>query len=120
MSTRALHLGAAGAVLDGYSRDTKDIFPLGFPVFSRGRYAQDQGPRGKVTDYRVPLQIGQAKVNPGDIIFGDMDGVVVIPQEVEKEAFVNALEKVKGENQVRDAIRAGMSTVEAFKKYGVM
>lgn len=120
MSTRALHLGAAGAVLDGYSRDTKDILPQGFPVFSRGRYAQDQGPRGKVIDYRVPLQIGQAKVNPGDIIFGDIDGVLVVPREVEEEAFVNALEKVSGENTVRDAIRAGMSTVEAFRKYGVM
>ena len=120
MATGAMHLGAAGAVLDGYSRDTKDLLPMGFPVFSRGRYAQDQGPRGKVIDYRVPLQIGQAKVNPGDIIFGDMDGVLVIPQEVEEEAFMNALEKVSGENAVRDAIRAGMSTVEAFEKYGVM
>ena len=120
MATRAMHLGAAGAVLDGYSRDTKDLLPMGFPVFSRGRYAQDQGPRGKVIDYRVPLQIGQAKINPGDILFGDMDGVLVIPQEVEEEAFMNALEKVSGENAVRDAIHTGMSTVEAFKKYGVM
>ncbi len=120
MATRARHLGAVGAVLDGYSRDTKDILAMGFPVFSKGRYAQDQGPRGKVIDYRVPIQMGQASINPGDIIFGDMDGVLVIPKEVEEEAFTQAIEKVNGENTVRDAIRAGMSSAEAFKKYGVM
>lgn len=120
MSARATHLGAAGVVLDGYSRDTKDLLKMDLPIFSQGNYAQDQGPRGKVIDYRVPLNIGQVKVNPDDIIFGDIDGVLVIPQEVEEEALTLALEKVQGENTVREAIRAGMSTAEAFKKYGVM
>lgn len=120
MSTRAKHLGAAGAVLDGYSRDTPEILELSFPVFSLGRYAQDQGPRGKVLDFRVPIQFGQVKVNVGDIIFADIDGVLVIPKVAEEEAIRRAIEKVSGENKVRDAIRAGMSTVEAFAKYGVM
>ena len=120
MSTRAKHLGAAGAVLDGYSRDTPEILELSFPVFSLGRYAQDQGPRGKVLDFRVPIQFGQVKVNVGDIIFADIDGVLVIPKVAEEEAIRRAIEKVSGENRVRDAIRAGMSTVEAFAKYGVM
>jgi regulator of RNase E activity RraA len=120
MSTRAMHLKAAGAVVDGYSRDTKGILALGFPVFSQGRYAQDQGYRGRVIDYRVPLEIDGVRLGPGDIVFGDLDGVLVIPREAEREAIARALEKVGKENKVRTAIQAGMSTAEAFEKFGVM
>lgn len=120
MSTRAMKLGAAGAVLDGYARDTNGIVRLGFPTFCYGSYAQDQGPRGKVIDYRVPIEIGAVRIEPGDIVFGDIDGVLVIPRQAEDEAFRRALEKVRGENQVRDALEAGMSTVEAFATFKIM
>ena len=120
MTTRAMHLKAAGAVLDGYSRDTPEILEAGFPVFSLGGYAQDQGPRGKVIDYRVGIEINGVRIAPGDIVFGDLDGVLVIPRAAEEEAIRRALEKASTENQVRDAIRAGMSTVEAFRTFGVM
>lgn len=120
MSTRARHLGAAGAVVNGYSRDTPGILRLGFPTFSLGRYAQDQRPRGKVVDFRVPIEIGGVRIAPGDLIFGDLDGVVVIPQAAEAEALHRAFEKVHAENNVRAAIEAGISTVEAFTTYGVM
>jgi len=120
MSTRALHLHAAGAVLDGYVRDTAGILALNFPTFGHGSYAQDQGPRGKVVDYGVPIEIGGIRIRPGDIIFGDIDGVVVIPREAEEQAIRLALEKVATENKVRLAIEAGMSTVEAFERFGVM
>ncbi|MFP2306594.1 RraA family protein [Citrobacter braakii] len=120
MSARAIKLKAAGAVLDGFSRDTSEIYDLDFPVFSHGTYAQDQGPRGKVIDYRVPIEFSGVRVNPGDIIFGDRDGVLIIPQALETEVIRKALEKVSTENQVRKAIAKGMSTVEAFEKFGVM
>ncbi len=120
MSTRAMKLGAAGAVVDGYSRDTFGILQLGFPVFSSGRYAQDQGPRGKVLDFRVPLEIEGVRINPGDIIFGDIDGVIVIPQEAEEEAFAKAVEKARGEKLVQKAIQDGMSACEAFATFGIM
>ena len=120
MTTRAQHLKAAGAVLDGYSRDTPEVLEAGFPVFSYGGYAQDQGARGKVVDYRVPVEINSVRINPGDIVFGDLDGVLVIPRAAEKEAISKALEKVSAENKVRDAIRGGMSTVQAFETFGVM
>ena len=120
MSTRAQKLGAAGAVLHGYSRDTRGILALGFPTFSFGRYAQDQGYRGKVIDFRVPIEIEGVSVRPGDIVFGDLDGVLVVPKEAEQEAISRALEKVAGENTVRKAIEKGMSTVEAFRTFGVM
>ncbi|CAN5233003.1 RraA family protein [soil metagenome] len=120
MTTRAQHLKAAGAVLDGYSRDTNEVLELGLPVFSLGGYSQDQGPRGKVVDYRVPVEIQGVRIRPGDIVFGDQDGVLIVPREAEVEAFSRALEKASTENAVRKAIQNGMSTLEAFETFGVM
>ncbi|MDE5417406.1 RraA family protein [Labilibaculum sp. DW002] len=120
MSTRAIKLGAAGAIVNGYSRDTNEILDLKFPTFSFGGYAQDQGPRGKVIDYRVPIEIDGIRINPGDIIFGDRDGVLVVPQEVVIEAFEGAIEKSRGEQLVKKALEEGMSTVDAFNKFGIM
>ena len=120
MSTRATALGAAGAVLDGYHRDTGEIVQKAFPTFSRGSYAQDQGPRGKVIDWRVPIEIDGVRIAPGDILFGDLDGLLVIPRAAEAEAIQRAWQKVNAENQVRLAIEGGMSTVDAFAHFGVM
>ena len=120
MSTRALQCGATGAVLNGYSRYTRGILKLNFPTFSYGTYAQDQAPRGKVIDFRVPIKIDNVTIHPGDLVFGDLDGVCIIPQKIEEKVIALADEKVNGENLVRKSIEAGMSTVEAFKKYGIM
>jgi regulator of RNase E activity RraA len=120
MSTRAMHLGAAGAVVNGYSRDTRGILELGFPTFSMGRYAQDQGYRGKVVDFRVSIEIECVRIAPGDIVFGDQDGVLIIPKKAEGEAISRALEKAGKENLVKRAIQQGTPTVEAFEKFGVM
>ena len=120
MSTRAMKLKAAGAVVNGYSRDTNEILHLDFPTFSFGGYAQDQGPRGKVIDYRVPIEVDGVKVNPGDIVYGDRDGVLIVPQEVVEEAFTGAIEKARGEQLVKKALEEGMSTVDAFDKFGIM
>jgi len=120
MSVRARYLRAAGAVVDGYLRDSREILDLGFPVVSRGCYAQDQGPRGKVIDYRCPIRVGAAYIEPGDIIFGDRDGVLVIPRHREAQIVEDALKKVRGESQVRAVLEQGLSTVEAFRKYGIM
>jgi regulator of RNase E activity RraA len=120
MATRAQILGAAGAVVDGYSRDTKGILELNFPSFSYGRYAQDQAPRGKVIDFRVPIEMKGVRINPGDIILGDIDGVCVVPKEAEEEVFRLAIEKARGEKMVQKKIQEGMSTVDAFAKFGIM
>ena len=121
MSTRALRLGAAGAVVNGCSRDTRGILELNFPTFSLGPYAQDQRPRGEVVAFRVPLEIDQVRIAPGDVVFGDIDGVLVIPRAAEAEALTRALEKVEKEGHVRTAIeRDGMSAVAALAKFGVM
>ena len=120
MCTRMQILKAAGAVVNGYHRDTKGILDLEFPCFSYGRYAQDQAPRGKVIDFRVPIEIEGVRINPGDIIFGDMDGVLVIPQQIEEEVIQKAYEKAVGEKMVAEGIRHGLAAKESFDRYGIM
>src|ERR1035437_2524140 len=87
MTTRARILGAAGAVVNGYARDTRAVLRMEFPVFAFGSYGQDSGPRYKVYDFRVPIEIGQARIDPGDILFGDIDGICVIPARAEVEVL---------------------------------
>ncbi len=120
MSVRAKTLGAAGAIVDGYSRDTRGILELRFPTFSYGRYAQDQAPRGKVLGFNIPLEFGKVKVAPRDIVMADLDGVCVVPAELKEEVFTKALAKARGERIVYQEIFAGMSACEAFRKYEIM
>lgn len=120
MSTRAMKLGAAGVVLHGYWRDTHEVLKLKFPTFGMGAYAQDQEPRGRVIGFRETIKMGDIVVDPGDIVFGDIDGVVVVPRKIEKAVFSGAIEKARGEKQVRKALEQGMSSVEAFQKFGLM
>ena len=120
MSIRARVLGASGAILNGYARDTNAIRKLAFPTFCHGSYGQDQGVRGKVLDFRLRIGIGAVTIDPGAVLFGDIDGVVAIPRVAEKETLRLAFEKVRGEKLVAKAIREGMSTVEAWKTFGIM
>ena len=110
--------GAVGAVIDGYIRDTRQVLEQDFPVFCMGRDAQGSLYRNQVIRYGVPVEIGNILIRPGDLIFGDIDGVVVIPKEIEEKAITVTLEKVRGEKDTREAIERGMSAVEAEKKYG--
>jgi regulator of RNase E activity RraA len=120
MSRRARKLGGRGAVLNGYVRDTKAVLHMNFPTFAFGSYGQDSAPRCKVVDFRIPIEIGQVRLNPGQIIFGDIDGVLAVPADAEEEVFVRALEKARGEKLVKKAIEEGSSAVQAFEKYGIM
>lgn len=120
MSACAKNRGAAGAVVDGYSRDTRGILAQGFPCFSHGRYARDQRPRGKVMDYRCTIHLGGVEVRPGDLVFGDLEGVCVVPREAEQDIFAGALEKVRGEKLVFEAIKGGMKAQEAWDTYGIL
>ncbi|MGP7796851.1 RraA family protein [Sphingomonas sp. CLY1604] len=112
--------GGAGAVIDGWHRDTPMVLEQDWPVFSRGRYAQDSGVRTKVIDYRCPIEVGAVRVAPGDLVFGDLDGVVIVPRAQEAEVVERALEKARGEKTVRQAIEGGMSSTAAFAKYGIL
>ncbi len=120
MSTRARSLGSKGAVLNGYVRDTRALLDMNFATFSFGSYGQDSSPRCKVHDFRVPIEIGGVRINPGDLVFGDIDGVLVVPAEHEEEVFAKALEKVRAEKTVRQELESGSSAVSAFARHGIM
>lgn len=112
--------GARGAVINGFHRDTPRMLEQDWPVFSRGRFAQDSAVRAKIEAYRCAIEVGGVWVEPGDLIFADLDGVLAIPQSLEAEVVERALEKARAENVVRKAIEAGMSSTEALAKYKVL
>lgn len=120
LTTTARVRGARGAVIDGYHRDTPGVLSQSWPVFSRGAYAQDAGVRKSVVDFRVPIEIGGVSIAPGDLIVGDCDGVLVVPQRVEAEVISRAFEKASTESRVKEAIEDGMTATEALATYGVL
>lgn len=120
LTATAKKRGAAGAVLNGWHRDTPQVLEQNWPVFSCGCYAQDSSVRTQVVQYRCQIEIGQVTVQDGDIVFGDIDGVVIIPKEIAEEVITKALEKAAGEKQVRKAIENGMSATEAFSTFGIL
>lgn len=120
MTATAKKRGAAGAVLDGYHRDTLKVLEQNWPVFSRGAYAQDAGVRSIVEDYRCTVEIGRVVIKPGDLVIGDVDGVVTVPREVETEVIARALAKARGEKVVRAEIEDGLSSTAAFEKHGIL
>ncbi|HZQ08502.1 MAG TPA: RraA family protein [Anaerolineae bacterium] len=119
MTTAAKQRGAVGAILNGYLRDASGIAELDFPIFAWGSYAADQKMRGRALAYNVPILIGGVTVSPGDILFADEDGVVVVPQAIERQVIQDALSKARAEKTLRTDLEAGMSAVDAFKKHGI-
>jgi regulator of RNase E activity RraA len=120
MSTTARARGATGAVMAGYTRDTNGILAMDFPVFCYGSYAQDQRGRGRVVDFRMTLNIGNVTIRPGDIVFGDIDGVVVLPREVERDVVHRALEQVRKEKTAKRLLGEGAPAESVFSETGVL
>ena len=120
LTAAARKRGAVGAVLDGYTRDTPQVLQQNFPVFARARWAQDSSIRTNVIDFRCTIEIGGVTIHNGDLVFADMDGVLIIPREAAGECLEKALEKAAGEKLVRRAIEEGMSATEAFRKFGIL
>jgi regulator of RNase E activity RraA len=120
LTTAAKNRGCIGAIVDGAIRDVAKISAMNFPVFAKGRCLFDSLNRQRVIDLDVPVEIDQVIFNPGDLVIADADGVAVIPQHVEDKVLELAFAKVQGENKVRDAIRQGMSAVEAYRTFGVL
>ncbi len=120
LSTAVRARGATGVVIDGATRDTLAIIEMKFPVFARGIMSADSKGRVEVVDIDCPIDCGGVLVRPGDAVFGDHDGVVVIPQALTAEVVRRAEEKVFGENTVRKALAGGMSVRAAFRKYGIL
>jgi 4-hydroxy-4-methyl-2-oxoglutarate aldolase len=112
--------GGVGAVVHGPHRDTPQVLEQNWPVFSTGRFAQDSRVRTSVQNYRMALEIEGVWIEPGDLVFGDLDGVLIIPQKHERQVIEQSLEKAATENVVRAQIESGMSSTDAFHRYGVL
>ncbi len=120
LSTAAQARGARGAIVDGLIRDVRKIQEIGFPVFAVGYKPVDSQGRGVVVDYNCPVHCGDVLVNPGDLIFADYDGVVVIPQRIADDAIARAFEKVHKENLTRDELLKGAYLKDVYAKYGIL
>jgi regulator of RNase E activity RraA len=117
MSTIAKRRGTAGCVCDSQIRDCVKIIEMGFPVFYAGIRPLDSKGRAIVEAYDVPVRCGEVLVNPGEIVYADFDGVVIIPKAAEDEVFEKALEKVQRENLSRKELLQGKSLREVYDKY---
>lgn len=120
LTTAARARGAAGAVTDGFVRDVRGIRKAGFPVFHGGIAPLDSKGRGKVAEIDVPIECAGVRIEPGDLVFGDVDGVVVVPRRAEDEVLARAFDKVASENTTRDELLQGAKLKDVFERYGVL
>jgi 4-hydroxy-4-methyl-2-oxoglutarate aldolase len=120
LSTAATVRGAAGALMDGCTRDVRAIRAMKFPVFHGGIAPLDSKGRGRIMALDVPIACSGVKVAPGDLVFGDADGVVVIPKAVEAEVLRLAFEKVRGEKSTLADLRRGDKLADVFARYGIL
>jgi 4-hydroxy-4-methyl-2-oxoglutarate aldolase len=120
LATAAGVRGAAGALMDGCVRDIKAIRAMGFPVFHGGVAPLDSKGRGKIMALDVPIECAGVPVRPGDLVFGDADGVVVVPREVEKRVIDLAFEKVGGERNTLRDLQRGDRLADVFARYGIL
>jgi len=120
LSTAARVRGSAGALMDGCVRDIRAIRAMGYPVFHGGIAPLDSKGRGKVAAIDVPIACAGVAVRPGDLVFGDADGVVVIPRAHEAEVLRLAFEKVAGERSTLRDLQAGEPLAVVFARYGIL
>jgi 4-hydroxy-4-methyl-2-oxoglutarate aldolase len=120
MSTVAKRNGAVGCVCDSNIRDCRKIMKMAFPVFHVGVRPVDSKGRGRVTAYDISIRCGEVLVQPGELMFADFDGVVVIPKAVEAQVLELAFEKVSKENASRRELLKGRSLREVFDQFGVL
>ena len=120
LSTAATGRRAAGCVTDGLVRDVRQTRAMGFAVFHGGIGPLDTKGRARMVERDVPVQCGGVRVAPGDVVFGDVDGVVVVPQAREHEVLALALAKVQGEDDTRDALLRGETLASVFARIGIL
>jgi 4-hydroxy-4-methyl-2-oxoglutarate aldolase len=120
LSTACVARGAAGCVTDGLVRDTRQIRAMRFPVFHGGIGPLDTKGRARMMERDIPVECAGIAVRSGDIVFGDADGVVVIPREHEADVIAKAREKAQGEDHTRGELRKGRLLRQVYDKYGVL
>lgn len=112
--------GGRGVIVDGNIRDADEIERVGMPTFMKGMMPLDSFGRDEVVETQGPVAIGGVLIHPGDLVFADYDGVVVVPHRMTDDVLRAAFEKVEGEGEVREALRGGMATTEAFERFGIL
>ncbi len=112
--------GCRGAIVNGYTRDVRKLMVMEYPTFAWGASPIDTTGRVRVVKYNTPIVVGGVTVTPGDLVFADLDGVVVVPRAAEKEIVVRVLERISTENEVRDELSHGKKLSEVWSKYGVL
>jgi len=120
MSTIAQRNGAVGCVCDSQVRDCARIIEMGFPVYYAGIRPLDSQGRARVMAYDVPVKCGEVLVHPGELVYADFDGIVVVPKVVEAEVIRLAEVKAGKETASRKALLEGQSLREVYARYGVL
>lgn len=120
MSTAAVARGAAGCICDSQIRDCVKIIELGFPIYTRGIQPLDSFGRGKVIAYDEPVRCGEVLVRPGDLVFADFDGIVVVPTAIEQAVIDKAYERVTRETLSRDLLKQGQLLRDVYDRFGVL
>ena len=118
MSTAALARGCTGAVLDGGVRDLDFINAMNYPVFAQFKCSASSIGRWDIKEYQVPIKIGNTVIHPGDFVFGDIDGVLIVPRELTLDVLQAAEDVYKREKAMREELRRGVSVKDAYAKYG--
>jgi regulator of RNase E activity RraA len=120
LSTAAKCRGAEGCITDGLVRDIKHIRQMGFPVFHGGIGPLDTRGRARMIEMDTPVECGGVLIHSNDLVFGDVDGVVVIPEANAAAALTRAFEKVKAENSTRDELLEGLLLRDVYERHGVL
>lgn len=118
MSTAARERGCTGAVVDGGVRDVDFINIMKYPVFARFKCPASSISRWEIKEFQVPIEIGKTAIRPGDFVFGDTDGVVIVPRETVVDVLVAAEDVYERERSMREALSAGMPIKQAHAKFG--
>jgi regulator of RNase E activity RraA len=120
LSTASRAREARGAIVDGVTRDVDKIMRMNYPVFCTGITPTDSKGRADIIQYGTTVRSGDTEVRQGDMVFADLDGVVVIPRELEKDVLKLSFEKASKENVVRDDLLRGKLLREAWEKHGIL
>jgi regulator of RNase E activity RraA len=112
--------GCRGAIINGYTRDVRKLIKMGYPTFARGASPIDTTGRVRVVEYNIPITIGGVTISPGDLVFADLDGIMVVPRAAEVEIVAKVLERIGTENSVRKELAEGKPMSDVWSKYGVL
>lgn len=114
----AIRSGAVGTIVNGVTRDINEVLELGYPVFSKGYSCSDVRRRGTVESHNKPIVINDVRVCPGDLIFGDINGIAVIPRDIEEIVMQRAFEKIRKEKKILEKIGDSICAEEIYETEG--